>query len=258
MARAQRFEGTVSLDHRCEPRHRPRDRAAHRRRGRLGRHHRPQAGGPGCRASRRSATPATAVAGRADDADHRAAVFAHIAERHGRLDHLVNNAGINPVYGPVVDVDPAAARKILEVNVIAALEWTRDAVAAGLLALDRQHLLDLRPRREPGHRVLRRLQGGADQPDRAARARAGARHPRQRRRPGRHQDGVRPRALRGARGGGVRRVSAARDWASRTTSPVPSPSCSRTTPAWITGQTLSDRRRRRHPSPLTAAGSGEG
>src|SRR5690606_36294022 len=28
---------------------------------------------------------ASAVAGRADDAEHRAAVFAHIAERHGRL-----------------------------------------------------------------------------------------------------------------------------------------------------------------------------
>ncbi|HEX5856836.1 MAG TPA: SDR family oxidoreductase [Microbacterium sp.] len=75
---------------------------------------------------------ATAVAGRADDPEHRAAVFAHVAERHGRLDHLVNNAGINPAYGPALEVDLAAARKILEVNVIAALEWTRDAVAAGL------------------------------------------------------------------------------------------------------------------------------
>lgn len=75
---------------------------------------------------------ASAVAGRADDPDHRAAVFAHIAEHHGHLDHLVNNAGINPAYGPALEVDPAAARKILEVNVIAALEWTRDAVAAGL------------------------------------------------------------------------------------------------------------------------------
>ena len=75
---------------------------------------------------------ATAVAGRADDADHRDEVFAHIAERHGRLDHLVNNAGINPAYGPLRDVDAGAARKILEVNVIASLEWTRAAVAAGL------------------------------------------------------------------------------------------------------------------------------
>ncbi|KAA9134369.1 SDR family oxidoreductase [Microbacterium caowuchunii] len=75
---------------------------------------------------------ATAVAGRADDADHREETFRHIARQHGRLDHLVNNAGINPAYGPALDLDPAAARKILEVNVIAALEWTRDAVRAGL------------------------------------------------------------------------------------------------------------------------------
>jgi len=75
---------------------------------------------------------ATGVAGHADDPAHRAEVFAHIAATHGRLDHLVNNTGINPVYGPVLEVDPDAARKILEVNVIGALEWTRDAVAAGL------------------------------------------------------------------------------------------------------------------------------
>ncbi|MGM7699788.1 SDR family oxidoreductase [Microbacterium sp. A84] len=75
---------------------------------------------------------ASAVAGRADDADHRGAVFAHIAAQHGRLDHLVNNTGINPVYGPIVDVDADAARKILEVNVVAALDWTRAALAAGL------------------------------------------------------------------------------------------------------------------------------
>lgn len=75
---------------------------------------------------------ASSVAGAADDPAHRAAVFAHVAERHGRLDHLVNNAGINPAYGPALQLDPDAARKILDVNVIAALEWTRDAMAAGL------------------------------------------------------------------------------------------------------------------------------
>lgn len=75
---------------------------------------------------------ATAVAGAADDPEHRAAVFAHVAETHGRLDHLVNNTGINPVYGPLASVDVDAARKILEVNVVAALQWSRDAVAAGL------------------------------------------------------------------------------------------------------------------------------
>ncbi len=75
---------------------------------------------------------ASAVAGHADDPDHRAAVLAHIDQRHGRIDHLVNNAGINPAYGPALELDPAAARKILDVNVIAALEWSRDAVGAGL------------------------------------------------------------------------------------------------------------------------------
>ena len=76
---------------------------------------------------------ASAVAGRADDADHRAAVFAHIRERHGRLDHLVNNAGINPVHGPLAEIDADAARKILEVNVVSAMEWAREAVASGAL-----------------------------------------------------------------------------------------------------------------------------
>lgn len=74
---------------------------------------------------------ASAVAGKADDAEHRARVFEHIAQRHGRIDHLINNAGINPVYGPLLQTDPAAVQKILGVNV-AMMEWTRDAVAAGL------------------------------------------------------------------------------------------------------------------------------
>ena len=75
---------------------------------------------------------ASAVAGKADDAEHRARVFEHIAERHGRIDHLVNNAGINPVYGPLLETDPIAVQKIFAVNVVAMMEWTRDAMAAGL------------------------------------------------------------------------------------------------------------------------------
>ena len=76
---------------------------------------------------------ALGVAGRADDPDHRAAVYALIAERFGRLDHLVNNAGINPAYGPLADVGVDVMRKTFEVNVIASLEWARHSVAAGLL-----------------------------------------------------------------------------------------------------------------------------
>lgn len=74
---------------------------------------------------------AVGIAGRADDPEHRAAVFTHVRERGG-LDHLVNNVGINPVYGPLLDVPLDAARKILDVNVLSALDWTRDAVAAGI------------------------------------------------------------------------------------------------------------------------------
>ncbi|MCL2515989.1 MAG: SDR family oxidoreductase [Microbacteriaceae bacterium] len=75
---------------------------------------------------------ASAVAGRADDAGHRQAVLDHVRERHGRLDHLVNNAGVNPIYGPMGEADLGAVRKMVDVNVIAAFEWTRDAVVAGL------------------------------------------------------------------------------------------------------------------------------
>jgi NAD(P)-dependent dehydrogenase (short-subunit alcohol dehydrogenase family) len=75
---------------------------------------------------------ALGIAGRADDPQHRAVVFETITAQFGRLDYLVNNAGINPAYGPILGVDEDAARKILEVNVLGSLAWSRDAVAAGL------------------------------------------------------------------------------------------------------------------------------
>lgn len=72
------------------------------------------------------------VAGSADDASHRDEVFAQIRAESGRLDVLVNNAGINPVYGPLASLDLDAARKILDVNVIGTLAWTQGALSAGL------------------------------------------------------------------------------------------------------------------------------
>lgn len=72
------------------------------------------------------------VAGRADDEAHRAEVFELIAREFGTIDHLVNNAGINPDFGPILRIDAGAMRKILEVNVMSSLSWARDAVAAGL------------------------------------------------------------------------------------------------------------------------------
>ena len=38
---------------------------------------------------------------------------------------LVNNTGINPAYGPLIEIDHAVARKTFEVNVLGALAWTQ-------------------------------------------------------------------------------------------------------------------------------------
>ena len=70
---------------------------------------------------------AIAVAGRADDPEHREDAVRRTIEAFGSLDLLVNNAGINPVYGPLVDLDLAAARKVVEVNALGALAWVQAA-----------------------------------------------------------------------------------------------------------------------------------
>jgi NAD(P)-dependent dehydrogenase (short-subunit alcohol dehydrogenase family) len=75
---------------------------------------------------------ALAIAGHADDTAHQDEVVAAARETFGRLDYLVNNAGINPSYGPMVEMDLDAARKILEVNVLSAFSWAQKVVGAGL------------------------------------------------------------------------------------------------------------------------------
>ena len=70
---------------------------------------------------------ALAVAGKADDPAHQEEAVARTIETFGSLDLLVNNAGINPAYGPLVDLDLAAARKIVDVNVVGTLAWTQQA-----------------------------------------------------------------------------------------------------------------------------------
>jgi 3-oxoacyl-[acyl-carrier protein] reductase len=50
----------------------------------------------------------------------------------GRVDYLVNNAAVNPVFGPMIDYELAAVRKIFEVNVVATLLWTQLAHRAWL------------------------------------------------------------------------------------------------------------------------------
>ncbi|MHB8186069.1 MAG: SDR family oxidoreductase [Dermatophilaceae bacterium] len=73
-----------------------------------------------------------AIAGHADDVAHQDEVIAAARATFGRLDFLVNNAGINPAYGPMLDTDTGTARKVLEVNVLSAFSWTQKAVRAGL------------------------------------------------------------------------------------------------------------------------------
>ncbi len=52
--------------------------------------------------------------------------------RFGGLDVLVNNAGTNPYFGPMIDIDLARAQKTFEVNQLSVLVWTAAAVKAGL------------------------------------------------------------------------------------------------------------------------------
>jgi NAD(P)-dependent dehydrogenase (short-subunit alcohol dehydrogenase family) len=70
------------------------------------------------------------VAGKAHDTDHQAAAVSAVMDAYGRVDHLVNNAGTNPVFGPMADLDLAVARKVFETNVISALGFAQRTWAA--------------------------------------------------------------------------------------------------------------------------------
>jgi NAD(P)-dependent dehydrogenase (short-subunit alcohol dehydrogenase family) len=70
---------------------------------------------------------ALAVAGKGDDPEHQADAISQTIDTFGSLDLLVNNTGINPAYGPMVELDLGAARKIFEVNCLSALSWVQQA-----------------------------------------------------------------------------------------------------------------------------------
>ncbi|WP_068396256.1 SDR family oxidoreductase [Kribbia dieselivorans] len=72
------------------------------------------------------------AAGSSDDAAHQDEAIAKAIETFGPIDVLINNTGINPVYGSMMDLDDTAARKIFEVNVLANLAWTRKVLASGM------------------------------------------------------------------------------------------------------------------------------
>jgi NAD(P)-dependent dehydrogenase (short-subunit alcohol dehydrogenase family) len=74
------------------------------------------------------------VAGKADDPEHRSEVLDVVSSEFGGLDFFVNNAGTNPAYGPLLEIERPAMDKILSINLIAALDWIREAVARGMKA----------------------------------------------------------------------------------------------------------------------------
>jgi NAD(P)-dependent dehydrogenase (short-subunit alcohol dehydrogenase family) len=79
---------------------------------------------------RLGADRAMGMAGKAHDEGHQATVIERVMEEYGRVDYLINNAGTNPVFGPIADLDLAVARKVFETNVISALAFAQRTWAA--------------------------------------------------------------------------------------------------------------------------------
>jgi NAD(P)-dependent dehydrogenase (short-subunit alcohol dehydrogenase family) len=65
------------------------------------------------------------VPGKAHDEAHQTHAVEHTMEVFGRIDYLVNNAGTNPVFGPMAELDLNVVRKVYETNVISALGFAQ-------------------------------------------------------------------------------------------------------------------------------------
>lgn len=74
---------------------------------------------------RLGADRAIGVAGKAHDEAHQATAVERAMETFGRVDFLINNAGTNPVFGPMAELDLNVARKVYETNVISALGFAQ-------------------------------------------------------------------------------------------------------------------------------------
>jgi NAD(P)-dependent dehydrogenase (short-subunit alcohol dehydrogenase family) len=71
---------------------------------------------------------AIAAPGHVGNADGCEALVSSVLQQTGRLDVLVNNAGTNPQFGPLLDADEGAINRIWEVNVLGPIRLTRHAV----------------------------------------------------------------------------------------------------------------------------------
>ncbi|MDJ1372474.1 SDR family oxidoreductase [Gulosibacter molinativorax] len=75
---------------------------------------------------------ARGVAGKLGQPEHDDALRRAITDEFGGIDYLVNNVGMNPVFGPLVQLDLDVARKILDTNVLGALKMSRLGYELGL------------------------------------------------------------------------------------------------------------------------------
>jgi 3-oxoacyl-[acyl-carrier protein] reductase len=72
------------------------------------------------------------VAGSVDDAEVAAQVVATAVERFGRLDHIVNNVGVNAAYGGLARIDRAAFVKTMTTNTWPLIALVQAGLAHGL------------------------------------------------------------------------------------------------------------------------------
>ena len=70
---------------------------------------------------------AITIAGSVGDPDVADAAVGAMIDAFGRCDAVVNNAAINPVFGPLMDADPGAVTKVFDANISAPLRFARAA-----------------------------------------------------------------------------------------------------------------------------------
>jgi NAD(P)-dependent dehydrogenase (short-subunit alcohol dehydrogenase family) len=80
---------------------------------------------PVCDSIRDAGGRAHAVAAHVGHIDQCHALVAASVEKFGRVDVLVNCAGTNPYFGPIIGIDPGAYQKTFDVNLRGAVEVSR-------------------------------------------------------------------------------------------------------------------------------------